>query len=120
MLKNVLEKGKKGMKAVMANVVAIFYMVMLYSNSALAIQNSIYVTGTKKLLKDGLTAAQAVAAGLVLVLWVIWELKKRAGEENEEPQYSKKQKSAIIGLIIVETIATFFGVIGGYYGITIS
>lgn len=122
-----LKKMKDNVKECILNariqivrLLATIYIVLVSGSNAYAIQNSVYVTGTKKLLKDALAAAQGGAAGLVFVLWVVWELKKRVGEDNEEPQYSKKQKTAIIGLIIVETLATFFGVIGGYYGISFS
>lgn len=83
-------------------------------------KGSIYETGTKKMAKDLLSVGQGVIAVAVLALWIFWEIQKRMGEENEEGRFSKKQKGAIVGLIIAETISTLFGIIGGYYGISIS
>lgn len=102
--------------AMTAFCMAFFYATPCY---ATGIGNSIYVTGTKKLLKDGLAAAQVVIGLLILVLWVVWEIQKRMAEDNEDAKYSKKQKSAIVGLILAETIATLFGIIGGYYGFSV-
>lgn len=107
------------MKRFMISAIATFSMAFFYSTTCYAVENSIYVTGTKKLLKDGLAAAQVIVAALILVLWVIWEIQKRLAEDNEDVKFSKKQKSAIIGLILAETIATLFGIIGGYYGFKI-
>jgi len=82
-------------------------------------KGSIYDTGTKKMFKDLLTVAQGLAVLIVLVLWVVWELQKRASDDNEESRYGKRQRNAVIGLIVAETIGTLFGIIGGYYGISI-
>lgn len=81
-------------------------------------KGSIYETGTKKMFKDLLAVGQGIVAVVVLALWILWEIQKRAAEDNEEGRYSKKQKGAIIGLILAETISTLIGIIGGYYGIS--
>lgn len=119
MLKNVLEKGKKGMRAVMANAAAIFYMVMLYSNSALAIQNSVYVTGTKKLAEDFLSAIQIIAIPVVLALIGFWALKRKAMDDQGDDSHLKKmQVGALITLILIETLAPLIKLILGYYNIS--
>ena len=82
-------------------------------------KGSIYETGTKKMMKDLLTVGQGLIAAIILVLWIVWELQKRASD-NEEEKFSKKQKGALIGLILAETIGTLVGIIGGYYGVSIS
>lgn len=84
------------------------------------IGQSIYVTGTKKLLKDALTALQVIVGLAALVLWVFWEIQKKMGDENEESRLGKRQKTTIISVIIAETIMTLFNVIGSYYGISFS
>ena len=100
-----------------------FYILTVNKINAYAktggFSGSIYETGTKKMLKDLLSVGQVILAAAALVFWVFWEMQKRMGEENEEGKYTKKQKATIIGLIVAETIGTLFGIIGGYYGISI-
>lgn len=81
------------------------------------VQSNIVVTGTKKLFGDLLVAAQSILIPVVLALYVWWQIQKNTAEDNEESRYTKKQKAAIIGLIIAELIGTIAGTIGGYYGI---
>lgn len=102
---------------------AFLYFYLLTTNKmnvyASGFKGSIYETGTKKMLKDLLAVGQGIIAVAVLALWVLWEIQRRMAEDNEDVKYSKKQKGAIIGLIIAETIGTLFGIIGGYYGLSI-
>lgn len=112
--KKILQSGKSKI----AYALAVGYVVLAYGNQAYAIGDSIYVNGTKKLLKDVLSAAQVIIGVGAFVLWLVWEGQKRVNEENEESRYSKRQKSMIVGVIIAETIMTFFNVIGSYYGIS--
>ena len=81
------------------------------------VQSNIVVTGTKKLFGDLLVAAQSILIPVVLALYVWWQIQKNTAEDNEESRYTKKQKAAIIGLIIAELIGTIAGTIGGYYGL---
>lgn len=117
--KNVRELMLKGKVWVLRFCMAI-YLILFYGTKAYAFQGSIYETGTKKLMADLLALGQAVAIGIVLVLWVVWEIQKRTAEDNEEGRFAKKQKGAIIGLIVAETIGTLVGLIGGYYGVSVS
>lgn len=82
------------------------------------VQSNIVVTGTKKLFGDLLVAAQGILIPIVLAMCVWWQIQKSTAEDNEESRYTKKQKAAIIGLIIAELIGTIAGTIGGYYGIS--
>lgn len=121
-LKNKMKKQWIRGKVVIFRMMAFLSILAVSGRNAYAsgFKGSIYETGTKKMLKDLLSVGQGLAAVLVLALWVLWEMQKRAGDENEEGKYSKKQKGAIIGLVIVETIGTFVGIVGGYYGISIN
>lgn len=105
-------------KLLICNVFVTMYCVLAYSNISYAVSKSIYVTGTEKLLKDALSAAQVILALVAVVLWVVWEIQKKISDENEEPGLKKRQKGLIIGTIIGETIMTFFNVVGSYYGVT--
>ena len=109
-------------KVKMLRMLIFLYMLAVSGRNVYAsgFKGSIYDTGTKKMMKDLLSVGQTVIAVLVLALWLLWEIQKRAGAENEEEKYSKKQKGAIIGLVFAETIGTLVGIIGGYYGISIS
>lgn len=120
-LKNKMKKQWIRGKAVIFKAMAFLFILGVNGRNAYAssFKGSIYETGTKKMMKDLLSVGQGVAGAIVLALWILWEIQKRAGEENEEGKYSKKQKGAIIGLIIAETISTFVGIVGGYYGILI-
>lgn len=80
------------------------------------LQQSIYVTGTKKLIKDALIGGQAILAALVALMFVVWEIMKRGSDDNESPKFTKMQKGSLIGLIVGETIGVLIGVLGGYYG----
>ena len=111
-----MKNWKNRLVYAMVGVYLLLQRQMVY---ATGFKGSIYETGTKKMLKDLLGTGQAILAALVLLMVVIWELMKRAGDENEEGRYSKRQKNAVIGLIIAETVSTLFGIIGGYYGVTI-
>lgn len=120
MLKKVKNKVKK-VKCQIVSLLALIYVMCAGSSTVYAtgFKGSIYETGTKKMMADLLAVGQGIVAAVVLVLWIVWELQKRFGEENDESRYSKKQKGAIVGLIIAETIGTLFGIIGGYYGVSI-
>lgn len=119
MLKDVLEKGKKRIRVVLANAAAIFCMAMLYSNSAFAIQSSVYVTGTRKLAEDFLSAIQIIAIPVVLALIAFWALKRKAMDDQGDDSHLKKmQAGALITLIFIETIAPLIKLILGYYNIS--
>lgn len=98
----------------------LFYIISASGTNVYAFQGSIYETGTKKMMKDLLSVGQGVIAAVVLALEIFWEIQKRTSDDNEEGKFAKKQKGAVIGLIIAETIGTLFGIIGGYYGISIN
>ena len=83
------------------------------------IQSSILFTGTKKLFGDLLVAFQIVLIPIVVALYVFWEIQKRTGDDTEDSRFTKKQKGAIIGLIIAELISSLIGIIGGYYGLSL-
>lgn len=124
MLRKVKDQAKrqvlKGRIHIIRLLAAVY--IILTSNAyvyASGFKGSIYETGTKKMMKDLLTIGQGIIAAVILVLWIVWELQKRASD-NEEEKFSKKQKGAVIGLIIAETIGTLLGIIGGYYGVSIS
>lgn len=98
----------------------ISYFVLLHSNRVYAgILDSIYVTGTLRMLADARTALQLIIAAFFIVLLLLFELKKRASEDQEEAKYKKIQIGLIIGLILAETVVTFLGTIGEYFGVTI-
>lgn len=120
-MKKEMIKRIKNWKQTIVSLFVVTYVILAYGSVVRAgsIQESIYVTGTKKLLKDGLTALQVIVAAGGVVMWVVWEIGKRVGEENEEGRYSKRQKGLILGIIVAETIGTFFNVILKYYGVTI-
>lgn len=80
------------------------------------LQQSIYVTGTKKLFADGLVACQGILAAVIAFMIVLWEIMKRCSDDNEGPKFTKLQKGSLIGLIVGETIGVLIGVLGGYYG----
>lgn len=87
--------------------------------SQFLIQNSIVVTGTKKLFGDALVACQIILIPIVLAAFVWWQIQKNTCEENEESRFTKKQKTALVGLIVAELIGTLIGTIGGYYGLNL-
>ena len=123
MLKNIRNSVKKQVLKGWMRIVRMFaavYFILISSISAYAngFKGSIYETGTKKMMKGLLTVGQGIIAAVILVLWIVWELQKRSSD-NEEEKFSKKQKGAVIGLIIAETIGTLLGIIGGYYGVSI-
>lgn len=105
------------------SIMAMAYIVLAYHNTAYAtttdIQNSIYVTGTKRLARDFLLAVQIVAVFVVAALEGFWALQKKLNPEQEEAGYTKRQKYAIITLIFIETIGTALGLFLGYYGISV-
>ncbi len=120
MLKNILEKSKKRMRAVMVNAAVVICMVMLYSNSTFALQNSVYVTGTKKLAEDLLSAIQIIAIPVVLALIAFWALKRKAMDDQGDDSHLKKmQAGALITLILIETLAPLIKLILGYYNISV-
>lgn len=119
MLKSILEKGKRGIRAAAGKAVAIFCIVMLYSSSVFAIQNSVYVTGTKKLAEDLLSAIQIIAIPVVLALIAFWALKRKAiDDQGDDAHLKKMQAGALITLILIETIAPLIKLILGYYNIS--
>ncbi len=94
-------------------------LIYYYSFLQYLIQDSIFVTGTKKLFGDALVALQIILIPIVCAAWVWLQLQKTVGEDNDQEKNSKKQKLLIIGLIIAELIGSLIGTIGGYYGIHI-
>lgn len=120
-MKNGIKKQVLKGRVCMTWLIAAVYVILAGSMNVYAsgFKGSIYETGTKKMMKDLLSVGQGLIAAIILVLWIVWELQKRASD-NEEEKFSKKQKGAIIGLIVAETIGTMIGIIGGYYGISIS
>lgn len=122
---DIVKKIKENVKRKMAGMFQIWMFLYILAASgtnayATGFKGSIYETGTKRMMKDLLSVGQGVAAAVVLVLWLVWEIQKRMGEDTDEGRFTKKQKGAVIGLIIAETIGTLFGIIGGYYGISIN
>lgn len=120
-MKNGVKKQVLKSRMYIAGLVAAVYVILAGGMNVYAsgFKGSIYETGTKKMMKDLLTVGQGLIAAIILVLWIVWELQKRASD-NEEEKFSKKQKGALIGLILAETIGTLVGIIGGYYGVSIS
>ncbi len=120
-MKNGVKKQVLKSRMYIAGLLAAAYVILAGSMNVYAsgFKGSIYETGTKKMMKDLLAVGQGLIAAIILVLWIVWELQKRASD-NEEEKFSKKQKGALIGLIIAETIGTLVGIIGGYYGVSIS
>lgn len=119
MLKNILGKSKIRIRVLAANIAAIIWMVMLYSNPIFAIQNSVYVTGTKKLAEDFLSAIQIIAIPVVLALIAFWALKRKAMDDQGDDSHLKKmQTGALITLILIETLAPLIKLILGYYNIS--
>lgn len=108
------------LKLIVGNLFLTVYCIMAYSNVSYAVNDSIYVTGTKKLLTDALTAFQVILGIGSAVVYVWWEMQKKTCEDNEETTLNKKQKGLFIGVVIAETILTFFNLIGSYYGINFS
>lgn len=120
-MKNGVKKQVLKIRMYIAGLLAAAYVILTGSMNVYAsgFKGSIYETGTKKMMKDLLAVGQGLIAAFILVLWIVWELQKRASD-NEEEKFSKKQKGALIGLILAETIGTLVGIIGGYYGVSIS
>lgn len=120
-MKNDVKKKVLNGRMYIAGLLAAMYVILAGSMNVYAsgFKGSIYETGTKKMMKDLLTVGQGLIAAIIMVLWIVWELQKRAAD-NEEEKFSKKQKGALIGLIIAETIGMLIGIIGGYYGFSIS
>lgn len=119
-LKNKVKESQLRLKRDLAYAIILGYTILACDMKTYAFQNSIYVTGTKKLFGDALKAIQLVAVGVIIFLLAWWELKKRVGEDNEEGVYNKKQKASVVALILIETIGTIIGIVGGYYGVTVS
>lgn len=120
MMKNIKKMWKR-IRQLTMSLGMVGYFVLLHSNRVYAgILDSIYVTGTLKMFKDARTALQLICAGFFIVAILFLELKKRASEEQEQTKYKKLQMGCIIGLILVETIVTFLGTIGSYYGVSVS
>lgn len=120
-----MKKIKEDVKRKMVGMFQIWVFLYILAASGInayadGFKGSIYETGTKRMMKDLLSVGQGVAAAVVLVLWLVWEIQKRMGEDTDEGRFTKKQKGAVIGLIIAETIGTLFGIIGGYYGVSIN
>lgn len=120
-MKNGVKKQVLKIRMYIAGLLVAAYVILTGSMNVYAsgFKGSIYETGTKKMMKDLLAVGQGLIAAFILVLWIVWELQKRASD-NEEEKFSKKQKGALIGLILAETIGTLVGIIGGYYGVSIS
>lgn len=120
-MKNDVKKKVLNGRMYIAGLLAAMYVILAGSMNVYAsgFKGSIYETGTKKMMKDLLAVGQGLIAAIIMVLWIVWELQKRAAD-NEEEKFSKKQKGALIGLIIAETIGMLIGIIGGYYGFSIS
>lgn len=95
------------------------YITCCWLYTQFLIQNSVLVTGTRKLFGDALVACQILLVPIVLALFVWWQIQKNTCEENEDSRFTKKQKTAIIGLIVAELIGTLIGTIGGYYGLNL-
>lgn len=96
-----------------------YYITYCWLYTQFLIQDTILVTGTKKLFGDALVACQILLVPIVLALFVWWQIQKNTCEENEESRFTKKQKTALIGLIVAELIGTLIGTIGGYYGLNL-
>ena len=120
-MKNGVKKKVLNGRMYIAGLLAAMYVILAGSMNVYAsgFKGSIYETGTKKMMKDLLAVGQGLIAAIIMVLWIVWELQKRAAD-NDEEKFSKKQKGALIGLIIAETIGMLIGIIGGYYGFSIS
>lgn len=120
-MKNDVKKKVLNGRMYIAGLLAAMYVILAGSMNVYAsgFKGSIYETGTKKMMKDLLAVGHGLIAAIIMVLWIVWELQKRAAD-NEEEKFSKKQKGALIGLIIAETIGMLIGIIGGYYGFSIS
>ena len=115
-------KQLQRIKQTVGYILVVMYIVMAegVSSRAASLKDSIYVTGTKQLAADALVAIQIVAAviAVALVGWNLFCMK--LGEENEESRYKKRAITTVIVTIIIETIGTLFGIIGGYYGVKFS
>lgn len=95
------------------------YIIYCWLYTQVLLQNSVLVTGTKKLFADALVACQIILVPVVLALFVYWQIQKSLAEDNEDTRYTKKQKGALIGLIVAELIGTLIGTIGDYYGLAL-
>lgn len=96
-----------------------YFITYCWIYSQFLIQDTVLVTGTKKLFADALVSCQILLVPIVLALFVWWQIQKNTCEDNEESRFTKKQKAALIGLIVAELIGTLIGTIGGYYGLSL-
>ena len=115
-------KRIQGIRKMTTYILAVVYVVMAKGMTARAgsLKDSVYVTGTKKLAADALVAIQVVAA-VAAVAVAAWNLlRMKLSEDTEEGKYRKKAIGVVIIVIIIETIGSLFGIIGGYYGVQFS
>lgn len=103
---------------------SVVFITLLYGGYAYAsgIQDSVLVTGTKKLASDALVAVQVIAApiGLLLFGWFKFQEMAAGDEGGEQAKFKKLQRVVVIAVVVIELIGTLAGTLGGYYGIKFS
>lgn len=89
--------------------------------NAATVDKSIFVTGTRKLIVDGITALQVIISAACILYWLyVTAMKHFFAEGGEEQQWKKKQWGTVIVAVVANLILTLFNMVGRYYGVSIS
>lgn len=83
--------------------------------TALAIEETILVTGTVALLNDISKALLIIAPSVGIVTLGILAIMKTQAEENEQPMYKKRMVGVAIAVIIVFVASGLITAITSYY-----
>lgn len=114
---------KKWNKAIVY-VLSVIYVALCYGSNVYAqsIQDTVLVTGTKKLAADALVAVQIIAApvGVAVFGWFKFQEMAAGDDQGEQSKFKKLQRGVVAAVVIVELIGTLAGTLGGYYGIKFS
>ncbi len=119
---NFMKNKKLKWYGVIAYALSVMYITLVYGSYAYAIQDTVLVTGTKKLAADALVAVQAIAAPIGLLLFGYFKFQEMtAGDEGgEQAKFKKLQRVVVVAVIVIELVGTLAGTLGGYYGIKFS
>ena len=105
-----------------AYVLAAFYVTMAQgiTVNATTIDKSIFVTGTRKLIVDAITALQILISAACVLYWLfVTAMKHFFSEGGEEQQWKKKQWGTVIVAVVANLVLTVFNMIGRYYNVSI-
>lgn len=119
---NFMKNKKWKWDKVFVYALSVMYITLVCGNNAYAIQDTVLVTGTKKLAADALVAVQVIAAPIALLLfgWFKFQEMAAGDEGGEQTKFKKLQRVVVVAVVVIELIGTLAGTLGGYYGIKFS